>query len=60
MAFLVLARSSWMTDFLERGQAEDFIFVTNNQAGDGADAEKPLDPRWEKLKALKSKMENRS
>ena len=39
---------------------EDFIFVTNNQAGDGADAEKPLDPRWEKLKALKSKMENRS
>ena len=34
---------------------EDFIFVTNNQAGDGADAEKPLDPRWEKLKALKSK-----
>ena len=39
---------------------EDFIFVTNNQTGDGAEAEKPLDPRWEKLKALKSKMENRS
>lgn len=40
---------------------EDFIFVTNNQTGeDSADAEKPLDPRWEKLKALKSKMENRS
>ena len=39
---------------------EDFIFVSNNQTGDGADAEKPLDPRWEKLKALKSKMENRS
>ena len=39
---------------------EDFIFETNNQAGDGAEAEKPLDPRWEKLKALKSKMENRS
>ena len=39
---------------------EDFIFVTNNQAQDGAEAEKPLDPRWEKLKALKSKMENRS
>ena len=39
---------------------EDFIFVTNNQTGDGAEAEKPFDPRWEKLKALKSKMENRS
>lgn len=38
---------------------EDFIFVSNNQA-DGDQGEKPMDPRWEKLKALKSKMENRS
>jgi len=40
---------------------EDFIFVTNNQPDEGdSEPEKPLDPRWEKLKALKSKMENRS
>jgi uncharacterized protein len=40
---------------------EDFIFVSNNPPDDGADgAEKPMDPRWEKLMALKSKMENRS
>ena len=40
---------------------EDFIFVTNNPPGDGEQEQgKPLDPRWEKLKALKSKMENRS
>ena len=38
---------------------EDFIFVSNNQA-DGDQGEKPMDPRWDKLKALKSKMENRS
>lgn len=35
---------------------EDFIFVSNKQA----DVEIQNDPRWEKLKALKSKMENRS
>lgn len=35
---------------------EDFIFTTNKQS----DEEPALDPRWEKLKALKSKMENRS
>lgn len=35
---------------------EDFIFTTNKQS----DEEPELDPRWEKLKALKSKMENRS
>ena len=40
---------------------EDFIFVSNNQADEGdPGAESPMDPRWEKLKALKSKMENRS
>lgn len=40
---------------------EDFIFVSNNPTGEeAAEAEKPVDPRWEKLKALKSKMENRS
>ena len=40
---------------------EDFIFVSNNQPDEGSDeATKPMDPRWEKLKALKSKMENRS
>ena len=39
---------------------EDFIFVTNNQADGGDSGDKPMDPRWEKLKALKSKMENRS
>ena len=40
---------------------EDFIFVTNNQPDEGeSEPQKPLDPRWEKLKALKSKMENRS
>lgn len=39
---------------------EDFIFVTNNKPEEETDGEKPLDPRWEKLKALKSKMENRS
>ena len=40
---------------------ENFIFVSNNQADDGStDGESPMDPRWEKLKALKSKMENRS
>jgi uncharacterized protein len=40
---------------------EDFIFVTNNQPDEGSgDSQKPLDPRWEKLMALKSKMENRS
>ena len=38
---------------------EDFIFVTNNEPEDEVD-DKPTDPRWEKLKALKSKMENRS
>ena len=32
----------------------------NNQPDDGSAEAKPLDPRWEKLKALKSKMENRS
>ena len=35
---------------------EDFIFVTNKPA----DEEPQTDPRWDKLKALKSKMENRS
>ena len=35
---------------------EDFIFVSNNPA----DEEPQTDPRWDKLKALKSKMENRS
>ena len=40
---------------------EDFIFVSNNPPDEGSDgAAKPMDPRWEKLKALKSKMENRS
>ena len=39
---------------------EDFIFVSNNQPDEGSEEAKPLDPRWEKLKALKSKMENRS
>ena len=40
---------------------ENFIFEPNNQADEGPDgAEKPMDPRWDKLKALKSKMENRS
>jgi uncharacterized protein len=39
---------------------EDFIFVTNKQADGGDSGEKPMDPRWDKLKALKSKMENRS
>ena len=39
---------------------EDFIFVTNNQADGGDSGDKPMDPRWEKLKALKSTMENRS
>ena len=40
---------------------EDFIFVSNNPPDEGSDgATKPMDPRWEKLKALKSKMENRS
>jgi len=38
---------------------EDFIFVTNNKPEE-EDGGKPTDPRWEKLKALKSKMENRS
>ncbi len=38
---------------------EDFIFVTNNKPED-EEGDKPTDPRWEKLKALKSKMENRS
>ena len=35
---------------------EDFIFVSNKTA----DGEPKTDPRWDKLKALKSKMENRS
>lgn len=35
---------------------EDFIFVTNKQSNE----ESVTDPRWDKLKALKSKMENRS
>ncbi len=40
---------------------ENFIFEPNNQADEGPDGtEKPMDPRWDKLKALKSKMENRS
>jgi uncharacterized protein len=40
---------------------ENFIFEPNNQTDEGSDgAEKPMDPRWDKLKALKSKMENRS
>lgn len=39
---------------------EDFIFVTNKQTDDETEGAKPMDPRWEKLKALKSKMENRS
>jgi uncharacterized protein len=40
---------------------EDFIFVSNKPTGDGsAESEDTMDPRWEKLKALKSKMENRS
>ena len=40
---------------------EDFIFVSNNQTGEESEsAEKPMDPRWDKLKALKSKMENTS
>ena len=40
---------------------EDFIFVSNNPPDEGSsEAAKPMDPRWEKLKALKSKMENRS
>lgn len=36
---------------------EDFIFVTNKTSDDESET---MDPRWEKLKALKSKMENRS
>jgi uncharacterized protein len=40
---------------------ENFIFVSNETSDEGAGGgEKPMDPRWEKLKALKSKMENRS
>lgn len=39
---------------------EDFIFVTNNGPDEDSNGEKAIDPRWEKLKALKSKMENRS
>lgn len=34
---------------------EDFIFVTNNQAGEESSGES-TDPRWDKLKALKDKM----
>ncbi len=37
---------------------EDFIFVTNKPSDENP--EDKVDPRWEKLKALKSKMENRS
>ena len=43
---------------------EDFIFVTNNKLDECSGGEKAIDPRWEKLKALKQKlegkMENRS
>ena len=40
---------------------ENFIFVSNETSDEGSEGgEKPMDPRWEKLKALKSKMENRS
>ena len=40
---------------------EDFIFVSNKPTSDGSvESEDAMDPRWEKLKALKSKMENRS